>query len=91
MSQNPTSSPQSGTDMVVSPEILQGILQLRSRSEFLLSELGRMELAKSSIVSEINALNDKVNFLLKQESTRLGIPQGVAWQITPEGKAIVKE
>ena len=77
--------------MVVSPEILQGILQLRSRSEFLLSELGRMELAKSSIVSEINALNDKVNFLLKQESTRLGIPQGVAWQITPEGKAIVKE
>jgi len=91
LSQNPTSSPQSGTDMVVSPEILQGILQLRSRSEFLLSELGRMELAKSSIVSEINALNDKVNFLLKQESTRLGIPQGVAWQITPEGKAIVKE
>ncbi len=77
--------------MVVSPEILQGILQLRSRSEFLLSELGRMELAKSSIVSEINALNDKVNFLLKQESTRLGIPQGVAWQITPEGRAIIKE
>jgi hypothetical protein len=77
--------------MTVSPEVLQGILQLRSRSEFLLSELGRMELAKSSIISDINALNDKINLLLKQESSRLGIPQGVAWQITPEGKAIIKE
>ena len=78
-------------DMTVTPEILAGIQQLRTRAEGLLGEVGRIELHKMNLLQEINTLNTQANGLVKQESERLGIPAGVQWKITPEGKASIIE
>jgi hypothetical protein len=75
-------------EMSVAPEIMAALTQLRQRSDLLISELGRMEVRKVAIVNEINLLNSKATALLKQESSRLGIPDGVEWRLTPEGKVI---
>lgn len=78
-------------DMTVTPEVLAGITQLRTRAEGLLGEVGRIELHKASLLGEINDLNTQANNLVKQESARLGIPAGAQWKITPEGKASIIE
>lgn len=82
---------QEEVDMTVAPEVLAGITQLRSRAEGLLGEIGRIELHKSNLMEEVNVLNQQANSLVKQESERLGIPAGVQWKITPEGKASIIE
>ena len=78
-------------DMTVTPEILSGIQQLRNRAEGLLGEVGRIELHKTNLLQEISMLNTQANNMVKQESERLGIPAGVQWKITPEGKAAIIE
>lgn len=78
-------------DMTVAPEILAGITQMRSRVESVLGEVGRLELHKSNMLQEVAELNMQANLLVKQESARLGIPDGAQWKITPEGKASIVE
>ena len=86
MTPKPTQS-----DMTVAPEILAGINQMRSQVESLLAEVGRVELHKTNMLQEVSELNRQANLLVKQESARLGIPEGAQWKITPEGKASVIE
>lgn len=74
------------SEKVVAPEIMGAVNQLRQRAELLVSEIGRMEVRKSAVISEISALNEKASTLLKQEGDRLGIPNGAAWQVSPDGK-----
>jgi hypothetical protein len=79
-----------GETMALTPEVMGAINQLRQRSELMVSELGRLEVRKMSLVSEINLLNNKASTLLKQEGERLGIPAGAEWRVTPEGNVIVQ-
>jgi hypothetical protein len=78
-------------EMTIPPEIISGVSQMRQRAEMLAAEIGRMEIRKSAIITEITMLNDKSTAMLRQEADRLGIPAGAEWQVTPEGKVIVKE
>ena len=76
--------------MSLSPEVMAAINQLRQRSELMVSELGRLEVRKMSLVNEVSSLNSKASALLKQEGERLGIPAGAEWRVTPEGNVIVQ-
>lgn len=76
--------------MSLSPEVMAAINQLRQRSELMVSELGRLEVRKMSLVNEVSNLNSKASALLKQEGERLGIPAGAEWRVTPEGNVIVQ-
>jgi len=88
MTQTPDQTP---PELTVAPEILGAVNQLRQRAELLVAEIGRMEVRKGAILSEITTLNEKASTLLRQEGERLGIPAGAEWQISPEGKVAVKE
>ena len=78
-------------DKVVAKEILEAVQQLRARCDVLVLEVGRMEVRKTAVMTEINALNQKATALLRQEGDRLGIAAGVPWRISPDGKAMVEE
>ena len=86
-----TSKPKAETtnEMVVSQEVWTAIQQFRARSDHFVAEIGRMEVRKAAIVDEISAMNNQANTLLRQEGTRLGIPEGTQWRVTPEGKVII--
>ena len=78
-------------DKVVAKEILEAVQQLRARCDVMVLELGRMEVRKSAVITEINALNQKATALLRQEGDRLGIAAGVPWRISLDGKAMIEE
>jgi hypothetical protein len=77
-------------EMTLAPEVMAAINQLRQRSELMVSEIGRLEVRKSSLLTEVTMLNSKATALLKQEGDRLGIPAGAQWRVTPEGAVIVQ-
>jgi len=76
-------------EMQISEEVWGAVSAFRQRSDHFIGEIGRMELRKGSIIDEITAMNNKANTLLRQEGTRLGIPEGTQWRVTPEGKVII--
>ncbi len=76
-------------EMAISQEVWDAIQQFRARSDHFVAEIGRMEVRKAAIVDEISAMNNQANTLLRQEGTRLGIPDGTQWRVTPEGKVIL--
>lgn len=73
---------------VLPPEVLNAVSSMQSRSAELLSEIGRLELRKSQLLDELKHLEKQARGLLNQEATRLGIPTGTPWQLTPTGEAI---
>lgn len=76
-------------EMVIAPDVWAAIQQFRQRSDHYVSEIGRMEVRKAAFVSEIDAMNNQANQMLRQEGTRLGIEDGTQWRVNPEGKVIL--
>ena len=77
------------TVMVIAPEVWGSVQQFRQRSDHFIGEIGRIEVRKSALIGEINAMNNQANAMLRQEGTRLGIPEGTPWRVTPEGKVLL--
>ena len=93
MNPNPTTDTNSedGSYGELAPEVLTAVSQLRTRSEALVAEIGRMEVHKTALSHEAVEVNQKAQNLLQQEAQRLGIPNGTSWRLTPEGVAMAVE
>jgi hypothetical protein len=78
-------------EMQISEEVWGAVNAFRQRSDHFVAEIGRIEVRKSALVDEIAAMNNKANTLLRQEGTRLGIPEGTQWRVTPEGKVVIDQ
>jgi hypothetical protein len=76
-------------EKILAPEVMQAVAQLRTRSDMLVSEIGRMELKKIAAINEINAINQKASTLLRVEGERLGVPAGTAWSVTTDGRVSI--
>ena len=75
----------------VTPETLSAITMMRNRSENIIAEVGRMELRKARLLSQIEELDQTAAKLLRQGAQSLGIPEDVQWRMTPEGKTLPVE
>ena len=75
----------------VSVETVNAVAQMRERANILLREMGKMDFQKTQLISEISDLENRTNNLLKMEATRLEIPEGTPWSLTPDGEAIPLE
>lgn len=73
---------------VIPPEVVSAIGALQSRSSEHLNEIGRLELRKSQLLEDLKHLEKQARGLINQEATRMGIPAGTSWQLTPTGEAI---
>lgn len=76
---------------VVAKEVVAGVQGMQQRKTELMLELARMEMKKSNMIHELRRLENQSQALLRQEADRLGIPEGVPWQLTPDGKARAAE
>lgn len=61
---------------------------LRQAAKDLAAEIGNIEIRKARMIGSLGDIENKAQQLLANEAKRLGIPEGTAWQVTPEGKAI---
>jgi hypothetical protein len=69
-------------------EMVNAVNTMRARANHILVEVGRIESRKLSLLHELNRLESQSQSLLKAEATRMGIPDGSPWQLTPQGKAL---
>lgn len=61
---------------------------LRQAAKDITAEIGSLEIRKARIIGSMGEIETKAQELLANEAKRLNIPEGTAWQVTPEGKAI---
>ncbi len=73
----------------VSAETLSAITMMRSRTEAMIAEIGRMELRKSRLIDQVEELDQAASRMLRQEAEAMGIPNDKPWRMTPEGEAVV--
>jgi hypothetical protein len=57
----------------------------------LLTEIGRIEVRKSSVLAEISKLNAEGAAILAKEAKVLGIPEGKSWKFSADGTVEVSE
>ena len=61
---------------------------LRQAAKDLSAEIGNIEIRKARMIGSMGGIEQWANDLLMAEAKRLNIPEGTAWQVTPEGKAV---
>jgi hypothetical protein len=62
---------------------------LRQAAKDIAAEIGNIEIRKARMIGSMGEIEAKAQELLANEAKRLDIPEGTAWQVTPEGKAII--
>lgn len=84
-------TPQNAPQVVgtVDPQVRGELGRLHGEAHKLTHELGLMDLRMNQVRSTIGNLNEEAQKIVEQESKRLGIPEGVPWQISQEGNAII--
>lgn len=86
---SPVTSPAFQEIGSVEKEVISAVTAMRARATQIVNEIGQMEIRKLNLAHELNRLENQSSSLLKAEALRLGIPEGAAWQLTPEGKALL--
>lgn len=72
----------------VQPETIQQLNSLRQAAKDIASEIGQMEIRKARLIGSLGDIETRAQKLLTEEGKRLGVPEGTAWQVTPDGKAV---
>jgi len=83
-------APEKKTYGEVSRETRMLIAAFRKQSQDILAEIGRQELRKQSLLTEVRKIEAAAQKLLQEEAQKLGIPEGQAWTLTTEGQAVAQ-
>jgi len=70
------------------PKARGQFMMLQQQSNQITGQIGQMEVKKAQLLRNMDQLQAEAQKIIDAEADRLGIPQGVPWQITPDGKAI---
>ena len=73
----------------VSPSVLARILSSQRESQIIYQQIGQAEVRKVQMIHRLEQISDDIQKLMTAEGMRLGIPEGVPWQMTPEGKVLL--
>lgn len=84
---NQASNPQIVGDLL--PEELQRLAGLRQQSEQIVHQIGLNRVAEQRLMQQLQNAERQAQGILNLAGKRLGIPDGTAWQVTGEGKAIL--
>ena len=62
---------------------------LRQAAKDITTEIGQIEIRKARLIGSLGDVEGRAQALLTEVGKRLGVPEGAAWQVTPEGDAVV--
>ena len=60
---------------------------LRQQGNTVTLQIGLAEIRKSRLLFQLQEVEDRAQMIQAQIGKRLGIPEGAAWQLSPDGKA----
>jgi len=71
------------------PDELQRLAGLRQQSEQIVHQIGLNRVAEQRLMQQLQQAERTAQVVLNQTGARLGIPDGTAWQVTGDGKAVM--
>lgn len=71
------------------PEELQNLMALRRQSEGIVYQIGLNRVAEQRLFMQLQQAERANQVTLNQVGARLGIPDGTAWQVAGDGKAVM--
>jgi len=75
----------------LSPEDLQILARYRSGGEDCLREIGQIEIRKARLIGSYGQLEQASQTKLQEVGKALGIDEGVAWSVQPDGSVVLHE
>jgi len=69
------------------PEEIQTLETLRNAANGVVQEVGQIEVRKARLLGSLSDIENRAQEVLNTAARRLNIPEGTAWQVTPEGTA----
>lgn len=72
----------------VAPEELQQIIGLKRQADQILHQIGVNRVQEQRMIAHLHLTEENTNAILTGVGKRLGIPNGVPWSVTSEGKAV---
>lgn len=77
------------SDFSVDTSVVQQLNSFKQAIRDIINEVGNIEIRKARLIGSLGEIESRAQQLLSEEGKRLGIPEGTAWQVTPEGKVII--
>ena len=65
------------------------ITSLHRQAQDIVHAIGQTEVRKAKLLSQLSDVEEKAQGIMNSVGVRLGLPQGVPWQITPDGQVIL--
>jgi hypothetical protein len=65
------------------------ITALHRQAQDIVHTIGQTEVRKAKLLSQLSDVEEKAQGIMNSVGARLGLPQGVPWQITPDGQVIL--
>ena len=70
-------------------EEFQKLAELRQQSEQIVHQIGLNRVAEQRLMQQLQYAERAAQTVLNQTGARIGLPDGTAWQVTGDGKAIM--
>ena len=65
------------------------ITTLHRQAQEIVHAIGQTEVRKAKLLAQLSDVEEKAQGVMNSVGARLGLPQGVPWQITPDGQVVL--
>lgn len=65
------------------------ITALHRQAQEIVHAIGQTEVRKAKLLSQLSEVEERAQGIMNSVGARLGLQQGVPWQITPDGNVVV--
>ncbi len=72
----------------VLPQALQRLSGLKQQADQVVHQIGVNRVQEQRLIDQLRQLENATNAIVMEEGKRLDIPEGTAWSVTSEGKAV---
>jgi len=72
----------------VLPEALAKLTGLKQQADQTVHQIGVHRVQEHRLMDQLRRLENATNQVVMEEGKRLGIPEGTAWSVTQDGKAV---
>jgi hypothetical protein len=72
----------------VEPDELQRLAGLKQQADGLIHQMGVNRVNEHRLIMQLSQCEQATNEIVKVAGDRLGIPNGTAWSVTSDGKAV---
>ena len=78
-----------GEEKKLTEEEAKQVHSLHRQAQEIVHAIGQAEVHKAKLLSQLASVEEQANQTINAFGARLGIPQGAAWHLTPDGTVVM--